>query len=521
MNTRVHWATITLATAVLLIGCGHEFEPDVVAKTKDDALNLSDLDAAILRRPEAERILPVAAIDRTNWFENRARDELFRRHLLRLAQVEGSEVKDQLADRFRVLRLRAFLGTLDASEPPPADSVNSDSEVVVDVRREVFHLFLRSDQDALTLAQQIANRVNTVSDFVREVRAHSQSTSKSKDGLLGWLGRDDLPDAASDIVFTLEVGQVSDPLQTRDGVHLFLVSEELDRRPYLEQLKNERERQVSQYQQMVTSVASLAADSSVEVEVLVTEDNWPTSSANPVLAKVGGVELKLDYWRTWLDSFDALPALSSQQFLEDLVHAEAAMQATDYQASAGVLAEQKELLATAQLQVELTRFVEENQDQLTDFFKRNARRFYTSVGYELRMLPVSVGDDPSAVLSTLQRMQAEGDALDDIARHFGLPTPVAQWVDLPVLQAQSPLFAEQLRLVKDGGVSRPVRRGDTFLVGAVDAVRQPQPGVLDLVRPQVIAMMVEERQRDLYLQRRDQFLEAAELRINRSLVEQL
>jgi peptidyl-prolyl cis-trans isomerase C len=78
---------------------------------------------------------------------------------------------------------------------------------------------------ALQKAQQVAASIHSRADFERAARAESDdTTSGAEGGLLGPLRPGSMPPEVEKVVFTLKPDEVSRPLQTQFGWHLFTVS---------------------------------------------------------------------------------------------------------------------------------------------------------------------------------------------------------------------------------------------------------------------------------------------------------
>ena len=86
------------------------------------------------------------------------------------------------------------------------------------------HILLASLEDAQTVKAEL----DAGSDFEEMAREKSTGPSGPNGGDLGFFGRGQMVTEFEDAVFALEVGQVSEPIQTRFGWHLIKLEERRD-----------------------------------------------------------------------------------------------------------------------------------------------------------------------------------------------------------------------------------------------------------------------------------------------------
>jgi peptidyl-prolyl cis-trans isomerase C len=78
------------------------------------------------------------------------------------------------------------------------------------------HILVPSLSDAVTLQEQI----NSGSDFAELAKAHSKCPSGQHGGDLGRFRRGQMVPPFEQAAFALEIGKVSQPVQTQFGYHL-------------------------------------------------------------------------------------------------------------------------------------------------------------------------------------------------------------------------------------------------------------------------------------------------------------
>lgn len=83
------------------------------------------------------------------------------------------------------------------------------------------HILVETEEEAQALRDQI----DEGADFAELAREHSQDGAAQGGGALGWFGPGMMVQPFEDAVMALEVGEVSQPIETQFGWHLVLLSE--------------------------------------------------------------------------------------------------------------------------------------------------------------------------------------------------------------------------------------------------------------------------------------------------------
>jgi peptidyl-prolyl cis-trans isomerase SurA len=102
------------------------------------------------------------------------------------------------------------------------------SEYSTPERIEVAHIVFRLPTDAsadrvaaiTAKAEEVYQRINKGADFAEMAKQYSEDASAQNGGSLGWFKKGELLDSLEQAALGLKVGEVSEPVRTKVGVHL-------------------------------------------------------------------------------------------------------------------------------------------------------------------------------------------------------------------------------------------------------------------------------------------------------------
>jgi peptidyl-prolyl cis-trans isomerase C len=216
-----------------------------VATFTGGAVTAADVDQAVLDLPPQRR-QPEDG-DLLAWYERIAREIAVQRLLLVEARQAGLDKDPEVVRAGAEVRKQATVDVfLEKDVARPGRPSEAELRAFYDDHRAEFearparlaqHIFRRVDPGGDRAAARAAvaalrARVLAGEEFSALAAEHSDSESRHQKGVLGWVTRGQLAPDLERILFSLEVGVPSEPIATREGVHLFLVSQERPKATY-------------------------------------------------------------------------------------------------------------------------------------------------------------------------------------------------------------------------------------------------------------------------------------------------
>ena len=86
------------------------------------------------------------------------------------------------------------------------------------------HILVQTEEEALKLKDEIVNG----KDFAQAAKEASLCPSKANGGDLGYFRRGQMVKEFEDAVFSMEIGQISNPVKTQFGYHLIKLTDKQD-----------------------------------------------------------------------------------------------------------------------------------------------------------------------------------------------------------------------------------------------------------------------------------------------------
>jgi parvulin-like peptidyl-prolyl isomerase len=148
-------------------------------------------------------------------------EEAFNEELLR-GYVSRDEWEARLKDRLLVKKVMARV--LDGVVPPTYEEIKEYYEKNKD--KYSFPEMIKFRQIVTNKkeeAKDLLKRINNGEDMGRLAKQYSIAPEAEKEGVVGWLARENLHESMGDVIFSLSEGEVSKIVKTPYGYHIFQV----------------------------------------------------------------------------------------------------------------------------------------------------------------------------------------------------------------------------------------------------------------------------------------------------------
>lgn len=232
-----------LAVALFAIGCGGSETDDLAATWDGGRISLAEVEASL----RSDETAGTATRDEmSHLYRVTAEGMVISRVLLddideidTAAAEAGIRVEDLRRDTAIELFLRRELLPSAAVSKDDVSAFYTDHPALFHRpdRRFVSHIYRRHrdpdrPEETIDLLNDLRRRAQGGETFEQLAMEYSDSETRALGGRLGWIGRGRLPAALEDLVFSLDVGVVSEPVSGSDGALLFLVSRAEEERDY-------------------------------------------------------------------------------------------------------------------------------------------------------------------------------------------------------------------------------------------------------------------------------------------------
>lgn len=555
MNRRWLAGLIVIAAVVgsVHLGCSRAPEGSspsedlgVIAVFDGGVVTQDELDRAVLARPPEERIPD--SEDPGAWYRTAIEDIVLEKRLLEDPELAPDDLETRLAsvrdNERRRWTVEAYLSRhAPAIEPVTETDLREAYERdrerwVQSARRLVNNIFLRrggrlvAGGDPAEKAQAIRDRFARGESFVALARECSDSETRHQGGVIGWVEPDQLAGPLAEVVFALEEGQISQPFETAQGVHLFLVSAIVEDRDIgFEEARQlirgrlELERRESAIQDLADGLPEIPGTFIPQGKALqaLVRSGDPQAEA----LRVGSFRLTVEQLRQIARQSvvpGADPAAVLDSIVETLARRERIFEAAKAEGldadpkvlerlEAGLQRAEVELRRRMAIETEL----EADPEALRSWFQANRPRFSSPLELDIQRIVVPL--DPRSAESTmseLERISRRPDAaadLDKVARALGGQVVSDGWVTLDQLTAIRPMAAKLAAQLEPGMVSAPYRTETTLEILAVAGRKEPEPQPLAAVYDQAREAFLEVKTNDLYGRWAESALDEANLEI--------
>jgi hypothetical protein len=209
------WPTVLVLTGLIMVsGCG--VDEGVVARVGDREIEVTEIQTYL------------GAVTGLSWpaVDGRAAQQLLDQYLDQEVMVAAARGQDDATvpsdPAMRVATVR-FLANEVCGLPPEPTSEDIEREIAKRMtetrpaRVRVRQMLL----ETLDAAQQVRERLDDGEPFVELSKEVSRAPNADSGGHLGVLSRGTLPEELDNVVFSLTEGEISDPVASPAGYHVF------------------------------------------------------------------------------------------------------------------------------------------------------------------------------------------------------------------------------------------------------------------------------------------------------------
>ena len=540
-----------LALLFLIVGCNdltpkRTADPSlVIAEDRLGPLTFGDLDRFVLSLPPNQRWRQDTSL--TDWYTDIARRVAVERLLYEEAVLVGADQDPRFQALERRIMRSAYVAHFLSQLPSEQAAITeTEQQAFYDAhperfdrpeRRLVFHIFKRipagaDSQPILTALAQLRERAMTGESFELLAREHSDSETRHADGRLGFVQRGHFSQDFDRIVFGLEAGTPSEPIEANDGAHLFLVSTILEAQHFpfaevqqliLQELAGQRlhKRLAQAAQDLPRPDPYVFPDRDQIVRLVRTRD--PAA----VLLQVGDFRLNVGQHRALVADqlrqigprrdpelpFRVLDEIRQQEIIYQHLQATGL---PDIPQQALQTARRKELVDYYS-QRKLQLFLEHQPERLQGHFDTNRLRFASPPKVHIQRLSVPLGDHPPTTMARLEAARQPLDdgqlSLADLAQELDGQVTDLGLVSAAQLQAAAPLALRFAFLLEAGEHSPPYRFQDGMEMFQVVSRQEPVPRPLALIRERVAQDYVANYGAAVFSELTDSLLTEADFRL--------
>src|SRR5258708_33118063 len=276
-------AAVTGCIAVLLLSglpVRAEDANAVLAKVNGAEIRQSDLALA-----EEELGPSLAQMDPATKKDNVLSFLIDMKIVAKAAEDKKVENSDDFKKRLAFTRSRLLMDSLLASEGKAATTDDAMKKVYEDASKQITgeqevharHILVEPEDEAKAVAEELKKGA----DFAELAKKKSKDPGASDGGDLGFFTKDQMVPESSNVAFSLEPGEVSDPVKSQFGWHIIKVEEKRSRKaPDFEQVKGQIETYVTRKAQ-ADYVAKLREAAKVERMDHAAADPAAKTEANP------------------------------------------------------------------------------------------------------------------------------------------------------------------------------------------------------------------------------------------------
>jgi hypothetical protein len=357
--------------------------------------------------------------------------------------------------------------------------------------------------------REVRRRIDGGEPFSHVAEQESDSETRHRGGLLGAISPGQLAPALDRIINSLDEGELSEPIITKDGVHLFLVTSVVEGRELadaeLRPLAMEEIAREKREEALVRAMHELG----VEEPTLPSPEELQTMirSGDPhtVVFEIEDRAYDLVELQFLLQREQATRSADPPAFLRDVARTEALRQAIELQnmvsdeeiervSRPAIMAERLSLHANLRTRA----WLESNEDRLRRAYESEPSRYRTPLTLHIVKLTIPLGPDPVESMHRIEQRIIDADVKDieAIATEMGGSIEDLGMADLAQLVARDPGVIVAVPYAS-GDLTPPHRTIEGLIVYGLVERRDPEERPFDQVRQAVAETLLREQGSEL------------------------
>lgn len=458
-----------------------------------------------------------------------------------------SELDDNFVEQRNTVLLtswsRQLAEQVEVTELEIEQFFNEHSDELKTPRRfSLYNIFRRhrnpdNPDETIEFLLGLKSRIEAGETFASIARAHSDSETRLRDGAVGSLTEQQLPQRLREYTATLENGELSEPIKVNGGAILIKIEGATPAiEPDLERHRNGISNRLTE-EKTQAAIDTRLADQQFPADALIYAgeellNRLDSEDAYQLVFDLGGQQLTIAEFREMVglkagDIAADLPDDNREMLLEFyaqlqrrrlllislLASDDAEIMKLREQAGQPLEKERLTYLVDKQLQTDMWRSVDQKTAGLERFFKDNSHHYQSPLKFKLQVWHLPFDDNPSRQLASMELLRIEIEqgeqTLASAALGLGGSVEDLGWREFTELSDLPQKARNYLLQAKTGGYSIPYQQDETIHMIWLENRLEPEALEYDAVKERVREDYYTRFERKLYLEAVEQRLAAA------------
>ncbi len=383
-------------------------QSQVIAKFKDGVITTAELKKHILKLPAKDRW---SSVDSKGLFIQHVENAMINKALITEAKLIGLdntfEYKSKQRKILRQAHVSEYLNTLETKRFQEGDLIefykNNISDYQLPEKRYVHHIFKSiSNPNAEDEISSLRKRVIKGENFKILATKNSDSETRHNEGYLGLVKKGDFPESFDKVVFSLPQNTLSQIIKTKDGFHLFLVTEILSSKTFgFDEIKQKVRQDLlneNEINRLKDHAIALGLPNSESYNIPKQEEikkKLLERDINSPLLEIGDYKLNISEYFSLLQEYKPQAGVNYEpyQLIEKVAYDEIIYQ---NRRSHGVELSQNidgllsDLIIEEFIRIKFKSYINKHPKIIKEYYKKNQKRFTNPIQLNLRMLLIPI-----------------------------------------------------------------------------------------------------------------------------------